>query len=626
MTFVAQPYNQFADDLLTALTGGITREEHRFSSADKSFSLERLDALPFSLKLYGQRNNQFVQFDAGIDYTYVAEQSMIAWMPEGRLPDEQSYFYVNYYTENARRRLTDRNPGSVTSLVAESFARQFAVLHQQMDMIYKSAFVDTATNAALDHVAALLGLLRKDAKFASGEVLFKRSTPAQGDITIAAGTLVSTAQGINFETSDERTLRRGQLSVIVPIRAQFEGTTGRVDSGTITNINRPIYGLEGVINEEATFFAAAKETDDEFRKRIKGVIERAGKATLESLRQNLIEDVPGVNEGNLQIREDPEVRGLVYLRFGLDHPDDPALVQRVEESIFNARPAGVRVVHNLPTRTLSDSEQRTGAQVEKLSRSLALSALAHSRLVHAAKEIPPDMLVKMPQDVLLLRAVVFLGLAQANLSIAQKEQIQDDARSRVVAFIESLPMGADLVYNKLLGKVVDADNIIDAYVSIGPLFADPDSLFHENLLTDNRKAKIDSGDVFVGLMDETVTVDVAIMLEPSNGQAASQIPTELNTRLTDALNRALISVTAVAANGIGDTPAALSREALQAAVKAALTSADTFQLVDGRALTMNASYEETGRLLSNTDQITLEVQQVPRLGTLALTVTGALDG
>ena len=30
MTFVAQSFNVFADDLLTALTGGMSREEHQF--------------------------------------------------------------------------------------------------------------------------------------------------------------------------------------------------------------------------------------------------------------------------------------------------------------------------------------------------------------------------------------------------------------------------------------------------------------------------------------------------------------------------------------------------------------------------------------------------------------------
>src|SRR5439155_21367623 len=109
--------------------------------------------------------------------------------------------------------------------------------------IYQSAFLETASGTALDHVVALLSLVRKDAKFASGEVLFKRSSPAAGDIAIPAGTLVSTDQGQNFETSDKRTLRRGQLSVTVPIRAQVEGPPGKVESGLIKNINRPIFGI-----------------------------------------------------------------------------------------------------------------------------------------------------------------------------------------------------------------------------------------------------------------------------------------------------------------------------------------------------------------------------------------------
>lgn len=155
-------------------------------------------------------------FEGGIDYDYRADEGVIVWKERGRLPDDHSFFYVNYYLHEGRRRLTDRNPGSVTTTLAEAFAREFAVLHKQMEMIYQSAFVDLASGTSLDHVAALLAVNRKDARFAGGEVLFKRSTPAEGDITIAAGTLVSTDQGQNFETTDKRTLRRGQLSVAVP--------------------------------------------------------------------------------------------------------------------------------------------------------------------------------------------------------------------------------------------------------------------------------------------------------------------------------------------------------------------------------------------------------------------------
>ena len=39
MSFVAQPYERFVDDLLTALTGGVTREEHRFIGTEQPYTL-----------------------------------------------------------------------------------------------------------------------------------------------------------------------------------------------------------------------------------------------------------------------------------------------------------------------------------------------------------------------------------------------------------------------------------------------------------------------------------------------------------------------------------------------------------------------------------------------------------
>ena len=293
MTFIAQPYDQFVDDLLTALTGGLIREEHRYTGAEEPYSLTSPGAVASSIKVFGQCQEAFYQFAGGKDYLF--KDQAIKWQmdKDSRYPDAYSYFYINYYVREGRRVLTDRNPGSVTTTLAEAFGRELAVLHKQMEMIYQSAFVDTATNRSLDHVAALLGLTRRDARFAIGEVLFKRSTPASGDITIPAGTLVSTDAGQNFETTDKRTLRKGQLSVMVPIQAQVEGLAGRVDAEIIKNINRPIFGIESAINEKATYFATDRETDEAFRRRIKGSLERAGKSTLNAIKYGLVEAVPG---------------------------------------------------------------------------------------------------------------------------------------------------------------------------------------------------------------------------------------------------------------------------------------------------------------------------------------------
>lgn len=628
MTFVAQPYEQFADDLLTALTGGVIREEHRYVESEPLYSLATPGAIPFSIRLFGQRNEAFFLFEGGRDYLYDPEESAITWADNGRRPDSQSYFYVNYYVQNAPRRLTDRNPGSVTTTLSEAFARELAVLHKQMEMIYESAFVDLATNSSLDHVAALLGLARKDARFATGEVLFKRSTPAPGDITIPAGTLVATAQGQNFETVERRTLRRGQLSVIAPIRAQLEGPPGRVEANAIQIINRPIFGIDAVVNEKATFFAVDKETDDAFRQRIKGTLERAGKATVSALKYGLIEALPEITEGNVQVSEPPDVPGRVEVKFGLTPPDDPEWLRRVEEAIFEARPAGIRVTHNLSTRTATP----TAAQAAERANGIRAQARVTS--------FPPDVLAQMPDGRLPLQVDVALQLAEQNLSTSEKESIQDQVRQKVAAYIDGLPMGSDLIYNQLLGQVMQIEEVADATMLVDAATASSPQ-YAGNLVTDGRKAIAQS--VTVGLMEETVQIRVAALLQPRptasspqplpeagatiDGAASAVTGVNLTgAGLQQALDRTREEIGRAVEGVLAQATVSLTRTALQGVIRTACESQGAFQLAPGAAVTLSAEYEETGRLLNNTETVDLASNQVPRLKALDVSLQEELDG
>ncbi|MCI0489356.1 MAG: baseplate J/gp47 family protein, partial [Blastocatellia bacterium] len=543
MTFVAEPYERFVDDLLTSLTGGVTREEHRFTGIEESYSLASPGVIAASVKVFGQRQGRGVLFEGGIDYIYDAEQEAIRWKSDGRLPDDQSYFYLSYYLQEGRPRLTDRNPGSVTTTLAESFARELAVLHKQMQMIYESAFVDLAAGNSLDHIAALLALDRKDARFAGGEALFKRGTPAPGDITIPAGTLVSTDQGQNFETTDKRTLRKGQLSVVAPVSAQVEGPDGRVEAGAIKNINRPIFGIESVINEGATFFATQKETDEELRRRIKGTLERAGKATLNAIKFSLIEEIPGINEGNVQVSETADVPGKVEVKFGLGEAVAPELVRRIEESIFNSRAAGVRVVHNLPTRTRSAIAQGTGPGGGVIPREEVVSRFDEKGEPQEAIHLPANIISKMPEGVLNLQIEVLVQLTEKNISASQKENIEDDIRDRVIAYIDALPMGAGLVYNKLLGRIVESEEIRDALLLVrsAPVAGvDAYDIFKSNLATDGRKAKVERQRVFVGLMGESVFLDVLVKLESGpQSDGSGKVTQETDAAIRGAIESAL---------------------------------------------------------------------------------------
>jgi len=649
MTFVAQTYEQFVDDLLTALTGGMVREEHQFLGTEETYSLASPGAIRSTIRVFGQQNETFTLFQREIDYEYTSEEAVVKWIDGGNTPDELSHFYVNYYLEEGRRRLTDRNPGSVTTILAEAFAREFAVLHKQMEFIYRSAFVDLSTGASLEHVAALLGLTRKDAKFATGEVLFKRSTPAPGDITIPAGTLVSTTEGQNFETTNKRTIRKGQLSTVVPIRAQLEGPPGKIEVGKIVNINRLIFGVDSVINEGPTFFASEKETDDEFRRRIKGTLERAGKATVNAIKYGLIEEVAEISEHNIQLIEHSDEPGLVEVKLGLESNGDAKLVRRIEESIFNSRAAGIRVKHNLPTRTPLSGIQQDEVKQSSPSQEIGLQRGGENGRLKAAVPFPQKILDQMPEGILLLRVEVLLRLTEANLSAAQKESIEDDSRNQVLDYIDTLPMGAQLIFNKLLGRIVGNEKILDVDLAIGALTGET-WFREENLSTQGRKAQIDLESIFVSLMEETVFIDVLVQLEPANNKPASaseEVETpesnaeeevavpergETDAELEEDLSKPSVKVTqelyTTVESAINRTLASVEGELTKTQLRSALRSeiqSFGIQFIAKDGVVINAEYEETGRLLKNTEAASLQVNQVPQLRDLSIKIPGVLD-
>jgi hypothetical protein len=386
-----------------------------------------------------------------------------------------------------------------------------------------------------------------------------------------------------------------------------------VEAGAIKSINRPVFGIEAVVNEAATVFATQKETDDELRRRARGTLERAGKSTVDAIRYTLIENLPEVTEANMQVVEKPETPGLVEVHLGLDAAPTPDFVQRLEEAIFNSRPAGVRVIHNLPTGTPSASV----LQAEDITRQQALADLKARGEPPDVNHLPAKVIASMPQDVMPVRVEVFLRLAQPNVSASQKQSIEDTARATVMDYISNLQMGLPMIYSKLLGLIVAPDNVADAILMIG---AEADGSFQSfmgNLSTEGRKAKANA--VFVGLIEENVFIDVLARVEQSPSASAGTVPKitdAAQTAVTNALNLKL------AASGNG-----LSKKDLVDAVRDALkTAAPDLQLIADNPVVLNAEYEETGRVLNDTDQVELADHESPVLRKLTVKLKGELDG
>ena len=283
-TLIRRPYGELVDDILTAVTGGVVNEPVRFDLKVLSYPL----AEPASgvRGITGTAAGQPRTFLLEIDFVFGPATNVVTWLDDGTRPDDNTTFFVDYFRVDSRSPLTDINVGSVTRTLSEAIGREIATVYEQIDLAYLSAFIDTAAGKSLDYVVSILDVTRKTAEFAEGLVTFFRSTGVEGNITIPAGTrLTTTAGDVVFVTTQPRTLQQGQVRIDVPVRADvgFAGAAGLVAAGLISEMSQPLAGIDHITNLDPTIRAAADETDEELRARAKAALRSLGKATLAAL-------------------------------------------------------------------------------------------------------------------------------------------------------------------------------------------------------------------------------------------------------------------------------------------------------------------------------------------------------
>ena len=286
MTFVAEPFGLFVDDLLTGLTGGVVREGFRFLPEEAPFRLDPpAPLLRNTVRVHGISAGAHTVFRTGTDYVIGADDTVV-WQQQAdgspragrgaarcgqpvlgqlRAPGPGRGRPAPDRSQSRQRHAADRR--DLRARIRGDFG--------QLDAVYQAAFIDTAGGRDLDQLALLLGVTRVTASAASGSIVFARRTPSPADVSIPAGTRVSTSDAppTLFETTEARTLRRGEISVEAPIRALVAGRGGIVPAGAIGVLHRPLLGIESVTNPQATAFATAAEDDAALRARLRRRLE-----------------------------------------------------------------------------------------------------------------------------------------------------------------------------------------------------------------------------------------------------------------------------------------------------------------------------------------------------------------
>jgi hypothetical protein len=293
---IERPYQEIVDDILTAIVGGKVNEPIIFdvktilyTLSETARTIRGITGIIDSDKPGGDRHT----FQNEIDFEFNADKNAVVWQDGGKKPKDNTNFLVDYFRPNSRSPLSDINIGSVTRTLSEAIGREIATVYQQINLAYRSGFIDTAEGKALDFVVSILGVTRKTKEFAEGLVTFFRAPASTGNITIPQGAQLSTEKGeVVFETTEPRTLQRGQARIDVPVRAgeKFKGEAGKVDAGKITVLLQIIEGIERVNNFEPTFLAAEDESDDELRLRAKAALQSISKGTIAALLRTAAEN------------------------------------------------------------------------------------------------------------------------------------------------------------------------------------------------------------------------------------------------------------------------------------------------------------------------------------------------
>jgi uncharacterized phage protein gp47/JayE len=212
---LVKSYEEITESILRQLTKAVVGERHAYqrdqtkvvlgSGKEKVRDIVRVEGLVGGERFTFAKNRDF----------RLAE-NMLEWVEGGSSPDELSSFEV-FYSFGDPSPITDVNPGSVTRTIVESISREIQYLYEQLDYVYNSGFLDTATGDSLELVVALLGVHRRQAQAAEGVVTFGRATPPQEGKT--------DEETISHDGSTKYRLREAPVKDVVRVNGTLLGSS-----------------------------------------------------------------------------------------------------------------------------------------------------------------------------------------------------------------------------------------------------------------------------------------------------------------------------------------------------------------------------------------------------------------
>jgi hypothetical protein len=219
-------------------------------------------------------------------------------------------------------------------LQSSVFSNCISSVYKDMVLIYFAYDINKACGRDLNEIGELLGLYRFNSKPSLIELEFWTNSPADYDIKIPKGTIVSTKLngGIQFYTLEDTSIFKGQMTCNCSAYSVYKGQTGnKVGKNEISYIqslvekktDKKIY----VTNIIPSTGGRVEETDSEYRERIKKWPYLLKRGTIDCY-VNYLDNVSGLKDYNIINMWDGPGTMKILINPGTDY-----LINKISEGL-----------------------------------------------------------------------------------------------------------------------------------------------------------------------------------------------------------------------------------------------------------------------------------------------------
>ncbi len=480
MAYVKRTYRDAVEDILTQLTKAVVREQYDAEPGRTKYVL-RESPVKEIVKIEGTLGGNPHTFKKGVDYRL--SNSAVEWLSNGDKPQANSAFFVNY-SFGEPSGITDVNPGSVTRTIVEAISREFEFMYSQMDRVYTSAFIDTATGSALDLIVSILGVARLPPQHAVAPIIFGRETDPDEIAVNAEAHLYDGRPRYDLKITPVKAVEKLEGSIGESSRSFVHGEDYRLDGNAIIWLedgSKPDEGTPFTVNYSAfqriavpigtrvSTYSKQPENVREFVTIEERVLERLPNGRWEAqIRAKA--STPGkagnVPAGSVTVMPRPPV-GVEYvinredISTGTDAENDEELRGRAKKALEAAGKAtllslesAIRRVEGVKTLRIEDTPEGVPGIVSVVVD--GGDTIAIEAAINDTRSAGIKVEFSRPKIAQVDFTLTVLTKRGANAPAVQK-----DVEDKVREYVSALQIGEEIIFDRVTKSVLDVEQVYD---------------------------------------------------------------------------------------------------------------------------------------------------------------------